>query len=186
MIDKRSGLTSASAGDKALDDDFRLFLQYFPEVSLPVNLTFDSHRAFGRDDKPLPELLGARFFTRWEEEVPDDYTEFLPGFQFRSGPHKALVYWKAALLYYAYVLVLLDPKGALLDRLELAVTSAGEEGIRQGAALIQSDGTIHTVESARAEDNPMGDPQHTITERWTINKEGRIVETGETQSKQDD
>lgn len=179
MTDSAPEPLGKDSNSRSGSEDFRLFLSYFPEVTLPVTLTFDSRRAFGADMPPLPELLAAPFFFRWEEEVPDPWTEFLPGFQVRMGKFQALVYWKAALLHYAYVMVIVDAQGGLIDRMLLAETIAGQDEIRQGAALIREDGMILMAESAQDIHDPLGDPRQTITERWRLDPEGRFVEAQE-------
>lgn len=154
--------------------DLRLLLEYFPEVELPVSLSFNSREAFAANSKPLPELLAAISFDLWEEAEPDEFTEYQPGFRFRHGEHHALVYWKASLLQYAYVLVILDRKGLLLDRLVLAETDATTGTVRQGAALITAEAEIFTVESELGPEEALGDPSQTMTERWVITDEGRF------------
>ena len=143
-------------------EDLQLLLRYFPEVPLPVTVTDSSRDAFEQ---------------QWEGEVPDEFTEYLPGFHFRTKKQFGMVYWKAALLQYTYVLVLLDPDGVFLDRLVLAETDATSGTIRQGAAMISEDFEIFMVESALDATDIIGDPTQTITERWIITDEGRFRET---------
>ena len=161
------------------EKDLALLLQYFPEVTLPVTITGVSVDAFMRENKPLPQLLSAVTIELWEEEPADDVTEYQPGFSFKLGPFRGFLYWKAALLHYAYVLVLVDKKGQLLDRLELAETSSESGFIRQGAAFISEEGHIYAVESALGEQATLGDPSQTITERWMITPQGAIREMSE-------
>ncbi|MBP6184859.1 MAG: hypothetical protein KA479_07935 [Saprospiraceae bacterium] len=158
-------------------EDLQLLLRYFPEVPLPVTVTDSSRDAFEQTNKPLPEMLSALFIEQWEGEVPDEFTEYLPGFHFRTKKQYGMVYWKAALLHYTYVLVLLDPDGVFLDRLVLAETDATSGTIRQGAAMISEDFEIFMVESALDATDIIGDPTQTITERWIITDEGRFRET---------
>lgn len=160
-------------------EDLKLLLRYFPEVPLPVTVTFSSREAFEQNNKLLPEMLSALYVERWEGEIPDEFTEYLPGFHFRTKKQYGIVYWKAALLHYAYVLVLLDPEGTFLDRLVLAETDAEGGIVRQGAAMISEDYEIYLVESALDADAVFGDPTQTITERWKITDEGRFREVGE-------
>ncbi|MCO6484879.1 MAG: hypothetical protein J5I41_03790 [Saprospiraceae bacterium] len=160
-------------------DDWRDFLQYFPEVSLPVSLTASSAMAFARDNPPLPALWSAFTVERWEEGETDAYTEFQPGFSFRIGRNTGIVYWKASLLHYAYILVILSAKGEVLDRLELAETRSEEGLLFQGAAVIEEDGSICMVESSRDPDEPEGGVTPAVSERWLITAEGRIQEWNE-------
>jgi len=158
-------------------EDLQLLLRYFPEVPLPVTVTYSSREAFEQTNKPLPEMLSALFIELWEGEIPDAYTEYQPGFHFRTKKHYGFVYWKATLLHYGYILVLLEPDGVFVDRLILAETDATSGTIRQGAAMITNDNEIFMVESAQDAASVFGDPTQTITERWKITDEGRFLET---------
>jgi len=162
------------AGSPDPKHDLNLLLEYFPEVELPVSLSFGSREAFADRNRPLPELLAAISFDLWEEADPDEFTEYQPGFRFRHGKHHALVYWKAALLQYAYVVVILDRQGLLLDKLVLAETDATSGTVRQGAALITAEAEIFTAESEMGSEDALGDPSQTMTERWVITDEGRF------------
>lgn len=151
-----------------------MLLTYFPEVELPVTITVGSRKAFEERNRPLPLILTATYFDYWEEEPADMYTEYIPGFSFSAGQHKALVYWKAGLLQYTYVLVILDKDGMLKDRLVLVETDASEGHLRQGAAMITADREIWTVESTTSI-GPEGEvPDQALAEKWSINDDGRL------------
>jgi hypothetical protein len=152
----------------------QLLLTFFPEVDLPVTITVSSRKAFEERNRPLPQLIQATFLDLWEGEAADMYTEYIPGFHFANGRYRVLVYWKAALLHYAYILVVLDQDGLLTDRLVLVETDATDGHLRQGAAMITADREIWTVESTAGFISEGVVPDHAIAEKWTITEEGRI------------
>lgn len=156
-------------------EDLNLLLRYFPPVDLPVTLTFTSHEAFSRDHKPLPEMLTDYFLAGWEGEEPDEFTEYVPGFQFEGKQYLGLVYWKAGLLNYRYVLVLLDKKGRFLERLVLAETLVEDRHVRQGVAMISADGEIFMVESESDAEGDLATPAGSLTDRYRITEAGEIV-----------
>lgn len=176
LLFKDSGPLRSMQKDETQADALAHLLRYFPEVSLPVTITSASQKAFFRENKPLPALLTALFIDEWEGGPADEFTEYLPGFHFRLGALTGLVYWKAALMSYTYVLVLLDKQGQWTDRMVLAEWEVAPEGVRQGVALIQEDGSILMAESALEREDDLGDPTQTITERWQVTSEGRFTE----------
>lgn len=157
-------------------EDLNQLMHYFPEITLPVTLTFETHKAFSSQNKALPESLMEMFLDTWEGSERDDYTEYIPGFRCSIMQFTGILYWKGELLHYAYVLVLLDAKGRFIDRLELAETDAEGETIRQGAAVIQADGHIFMVENWHSsQEIPVG-TGNAFTSHWEINEEGRYIQ----------
>lgn len=159
-----------------LHERLKSLLDYFPEVELPVTLTSKSRDAFEANNEPLPQILTAIFINHWEQVEMDEFTEYIPGFHFVFGKYIGIVYWKAALLNYVYVLVVLDQKGILTDRLELAETRVQGTYLKQGAAVISDKGEITMVEGQVSIDYKKGDPANTIAEKWQINEDGQIRE----------
>lgn len=118
------------------------FLAAFPKIELPVTLTMDLVHVFSQNNDPLPESLVEGFLLPLGEEY-DVFTEFIPCFALpdTEGFH-ALVYWKAALMRYTYVLLTLDKNGALIDRAELAGTFSDQNTLIQSVATIEEDWDI--------------------------------------------
>jgi hypothetical protein len=115
---------------------FPEFLDYFPLLELPVTLGEHEHHDFSQTNEPLPDALIERFLSPMEEAI-DEFTEFVPCFRF-PGTHgfHALVYWKAALMNYYYVLATFTPQGELVDRQIIAGTFS------DGKTLMHSMATI--------------------------------------------
>ena len=102
---------------------FSDFLDKFPEVDLPVTLSDDLHHTFSAENDPLPAEMIEQFILPLEDAPADDMTEFIAGFRIKeSFDIHALVYWRAGLLNYQYVLVTFDKKGTPLDRRVLSGT----------------------------------------------------------------
>lgn len=89
------------------------FVAKFPPVSMPATLGEDTHHVFSTENDPLSDELIAQFIHPTEEVVPDDeFTEYVPCFAINdTNEFIALVWWKAELLNYEYVLATFNPKG---------------------------------------------------------------------------
>lgn len=158
-------------------EDLSLLLTYFPAIDLPVTITFTSHHAFSQENRPLPEMLSDFFLATWEGETPDEFTEYIPGFHFEEKNYFGLVYWKAGLLHYAYVLVIMDKKGRFIERKVLAETEVADTQVRQGVAMITADGEIFMVESEHDGNDDLADPTQSVVDRYRIKPDGEIEHT---------
>ena len=118
------------------------FLAAFPKIQLPVTLTPDLIHVFSQNNDPLPQSLAENFLLPLGEEA-DEFTEFVPCFSLpdTEGFH-AVVYWKASLMHYSYILLTLDKNGALIDRAVLSGTFADKNALVQSVATIEEDWDI--------------------------------------------
>ncbi len=118
------------------------FLAAFPKIQLPVTLTMDLAHVFSQNNDPLPDSLVEGFLLPLGEES-DGFTEFIPCFALPdTEDFHAVVYWKASLMRYAYTLITLDKKGALIDRVVLAGTFSDQNALIQSVATIEEDWDI--------------------------------------------
>ncbi len=60
---------------------FEHFLEKFPEIALPVTLTAESHHHFDKYNDPLHLLMIEQFIVPYEEDDPDDMTEYMACFR---------------------------------------------------------------------------------------------------------
>lgn len=123
-------------------------LQYFPKVELPVTITEESRMTFSKENKPLPPDLIAYISEQFEQELVDEFTEFIPGFRIDSDEFKLMLYWKGKLMHYEYILVSLDKKGQLLSRKVIAGTKWKDNIVTQSVAKIDEDLIIHIIVGA--------------------------------------
>ncbi|NJO87399.1 MAG: hypothetical protein HC821_05380, partial [Lewinella sp.] len=124
------------------------FLSQFPEVELPVTIGEDTARAISSETPPLNTLLVEEYLLPLEvAEVNEEFTEFVACFQLpQHDNYVGLVYWRADLLQYHYVLVTLNPKtGDLLDRRVVAGTSYEGGELIQSSAAITEERTVYVV-----------------------------------------
>ena len=121
---------------------FRQFLDYFPEVELPVTLTDESARDFSRHNEPLPPAVIEQHILPLEAEV-DEWTEFVPCFRIPAtyGFH-ALVYWRAGLMNYHFALATFTKEGALIDRQVIAGTISDGQTLLHSMAVMDEDWEI--------------------------------------------
>ena len=96
---------------------FRQFLNKFPEITLPITLTEESHLEFSRQNEPLAKEMIEEFIFSIEQSDFDEFTEFIPCVKIPDthGFH-AIVYWRAGLLDYEYTLATFTEKGQFVDK----------------------------------------------------------------------
>ena len=97
--------------------DFSNFVERFPEIDLPITLNDEMHLTFSKENSPLQPLMISQHIMRVEEKEADEFTEFIPCFRLKeTHDFIALVYWRADLMDYQYIMATFDKKGKLLDR----------------------------------------------------------------------
>jgi hypothetical protein len=127
-------------------------VEFFPGLEMPVTLSNDSAWKISENNRPIPAVLIEEYILGWEDEEPDEMTEFVPCFKIEGTTEfTALVYWKAGLLKYEYIIVTLDKRGQLISRKQIAGTSVDGDLIKSYVAHIDEDLTIHIVAGANKE-----------------------------------
>ena len=131
--------------DRGIRIPFDQFLELFPIVPLPVVLSEEAAHDFSKENDVLSALMIQQFILPLEGEV-DELTEFVPCFRFpKTDGFHAIVYWKAGLLQYNFVLVTYSLQGELIDRRVLAGTFVQGETVTQSVATVDQDWIISVV-----------------------------------------
>lgn len=153
------------------------FVAKFPPVAMPVTLGEETHHVFGTENAPLSDAMIAQYIHPTEEVTPDDeFTEYVPCFAIdNTEQFIALVWWKAELLNYEYVLATFNLKGQLIDREVIAYTRVGEGQVHRAVATIDAELEIHIAEGASPDGNELFDASASQTREMEIMKTGEIV-----------
>lgn len=161
---------------------FSQFLKLFPVVELPITLSAESHHTFSKENKPFPQIAIQEFLIPLESEEPDDLTEFIPCFRIpKTGPFHAIVYWKASLMTYEYILVSFNKQGLLIDKKIIAGTKAHGEALAKSVATITEDWEIFMVGGVTdSEDDSNYDPTSSQSLSLELLPTGQIIGTNPT------
>jgi hypothetical protein len=154
---------------------FNNFLSKFPEVPLPLTLRDDSHHDF-EQNPPLSDEMIADFIGRYEIGEIDEFTEYMACFSFPNvakQAYQAVVYWKAALMQYDYVLATYSLDGNMIDKKAIAGTKVMGQTVHHTLATIDEKNVIFIAEGAATEEGDY-DPNSTKTKCFEIEENGRI------------
>ncbi len=122
---------------------FNGFLEMFPTIQLPVTLNDELARTFSANNEPLPALAIEQFIVPYEDELPDELTEFIACFKIpETHSFQGVVYWKAGLMTYEYTLATYTNTGELLDKRVIAGTFYDEKTLTQSVAIMEEDWEI--------------------------------------------
>ncbi|MBX2892611.1 MAG: hypothetical protein KF734_16910 [Saprospiraceae bacterium] len=151
------------------------FVAKFPPIAMPVTLGEDTHHTFSTENSPLSDELIAQFIIPTEATTPDDeFTEYVPCFAIDdTKDFVALVWWKAELMNYEYVLATFNMKGHLIDREVIAYTRVDAGKVSRAVATISEGLEINIAAGASPEGSDTYDP---ATSRML---EMEILPTGE-------
>jgi hypothetical protein len=155
------------------------FLEFFPVAELPMTIGEETVRAISQSTEPLPGALIETFIHPLEEAmVNDDFTEFVACLKLPpQEKYTGIVYWRADLLQYHYVLVTLDNKtGEMIARQVIAGTSFDGEELLQSSSAITEDLTIYIVSGQGQAMDYDYSASGSTAQRYQVTAQGKIVE----------
>jgi len=143
--------------------DFAGFLEFFPEMPLPASLLPDLDE-IPSDPLPIPGAMLEYFILPFEADERDEFTEFVPyGRLPAEKQYQALVYWKAGVLRYEFILATYTPAGEPLSHAIIGGLRYEEEGALHSVAVIHEDRRITIAEGLIDEEGPV-----TTTQTYTM------------------
>jgi len=155
--------------------NFKDFLKRFPSVEMPVTISDEVSSEFSKRNDPLSMPLIQQFILSYEEDEPDDMTEYVPCFRIKGTKKMdAVVYWKAGLMTYEYVLMTFSPKGDLIDRRVIAGTKVENEVVVKSVATIDEDYNIFVVGGVNKDGNEY-DPSDSQSVSLQLLQTGKIA-----------
>lgn len=157
---------------------FKHFLGKFPEVELPVIMSDETPLLFSKENEPFPAQMIAQYLTLIDGSEPDEFTEFVPCFKVpNTAEFHAMVYWKASLMNYQYVLFTFSKKGIFIDKRVIAGTYLDGEIVTKSVATIDEDWIIHIVTGQMGEKNQLYDASTSRNFELELMPDGRIEES---------
>lgn len=156
---------------------FEQFLDYFPEVELPVILSDESPHTFDRHNTPFPSHIIESFLVVTDPGAIDEFTEYVPCFRLPDQTDfHALVYWKAGLLDYQFHLVTYDKKSfKLIDHAILGGVQSVNNKLSRSVATIDEDLIIHVVKGESTDEESTYDASSTVSYHFELLPGGQII-----------
>jgi hypothetical protein len=109
-------------------------------------------------------------------EMDDEFTEYVPCFALDNTQNFiALVWWKAELLNYEYILATFTAKGQLIDKQIIAYTRVGDGKIARAVVTINEEWELTIGEGISSDGNQLFDPTTSSTRFLEIMATGEIV-----------
>jgi hypothetical protein len=153
--------------------NFTNYLGRFPEIELPVTLRDDSNHDF-EANPPLQDEMIEQYITRYEAVEVDDFTEYMACFQLpASAKFQAIVYWKAGLLNYDFVVATHGKDGNMIDKKAIAGIKVVGQDILRSIATIDPDLAINIAEGMEINGGDFN-ADATKTRRFQILESGLI------------
>jgi hypothetical protein len=152
--------------------DFTYFLEQFDLVELPITIREETFEEFSEGIAPLQSALIDQYLAIDEED--DGMTEFIACFQIPNlKEFKAIVFWKAGLLSYEYILATYRNDGQPIAAKVIAGTAVKDDQLIQSIATIDSDLIIHIATGIGSTDGVFDATQSTMRQ-LEITIEGEI------------
>jgi hypothetical protein len=159
---------------------FAEFIEFFPPLELPLSLLPDISQ-IPVDPLPLPGVLQETYILPFESDEIDEFTEYVPyGRLAGTKDYYAMIYWKAGVLRYEYILATYSTDGEPLSHAIVGGLRYEEEGILHSVAVIHEDMSITIAEGMAETDDAGLNPEQTQTYQMAIMPGGIITyETNE-------
>ncbi len=155
--------------------DFDHFIASFPPISLPITLGEDTHITFSRNNQPLHQDLIRDFIEPLEDQVFDDLMEVVPCFRIADiKDFYAIVYWKAELMNYQYILVTISKEKELIDKKTIAGTFSDGIQLTQSVATINEKRQIYVASGQSEADQEEYEAASSSVQRMAILDDGQI------------
>ncbi|HZV69602.1 MAG TPA: hypothetical protein VFG10_08660 [Saprospiraceae bacterium] len=153
---------------------FAEFIEFFPLRDLPFSLLPDISQ-IPSDSLPLPAIMLEAYILPFEGDEVDEYTEYIPyGRIMGTKGFEALIYWKAGILKYEFILATYGLDGHLISHAIIAGLRSDDEGILHSVAIINTDMSITIAEGLTPEDDHSLDLNNTSTYQMAILPDGFI------------
>lgn len=151
-------------------------LDFFPRIELPITLTSELHHVFLKENKPLPEAL-IQSFLRPDDLPDDEYTEYAACFQLPPNDHfQAIVYWKASLMTYEYILATFQHNGRLITNRTIGGTKSDGATLLKRIATIDEESLILIAEGVGSLDERHYRADQSHTYQLEIAETGDIMQ----------
>lgn len=121
-------------------------LHYFPLTELPLLLSDDHIGDFEDATDQLPQSFIEEFIMSWENDPDDEVTEYIACASLpNTDSYYPIVYWKAGLLRYDFILATFDKRGELISRKSIASTVIDGQIVRKSVASIEPEYIINII-----------------------------------------
>lgn len=152
---------------------FTEFIDFFPLLELPFNLLPDLEE-IPSSGLPLPGVLQETFILPIEGGEVDEFTEYIPyGRIMGIKDFHALIYWKAGLMQYEFVLVTYTLEGSPISHAIIGGMRTEDSGILHSVAVVHPDLTITIAEGVALQNETTG-LDETNTYQMSIQPSGQI------------
>jgi len=157
---------------------FKIFLKHFAQEKLPITLSDENIGYFDRKNQPLGADVIRQFILQGEkvEEDEDEMTEYIACNKIPDTEEfHAVVYWKAKLLEYDFILATYNKNGVLINKKVIAGLRSDGQKVLRSVATIDEDWIIHIVVGEKDENVKLYDPALSQSMHMELLANGDII-----------
>ncbi len=150
-------------------------MTYFPEQDLPQTLSEENLGYYSSENHVLPPDL-IRHFLIYEHTEDDEYVEYVPCFKIKNTENwHAVIYWRAELLNYNFVLACYNKNGILLAKQVLAGINSDGKNLLKSIATIDEDWVIKVIIGEQSEGEYLYDTNKSFITSYELMADGSII-----------
>jgi hypothetical protein len=153
---------------------FTEFIEFFPLLELPFSLLPDISQ-IPSASLPLPGVMLDAYILPFEGDEVDEFTEYIPYGRIAGiKDFHALIYWKASVMQYEFILATYTLEGDLLNHAIIGGLRSDQEGILHSVAIVNDDLSITIAEGLSIDEEESLDISKTNTYQMAIKPDGFI------------
>ncbi len=158
-------------------DIFESFVEGLEELELPLVLSRELQADISRSKEPMPSDFVKQYLTELSHSW-DEFTELIPvGKISIKKEFTAIIFWKASLMNYEFIIYSFNKKGNVVDWETLASTSIEGDQIKEEVAIIEDDLLIFkAVSSLNAGEALVSNADESKRSTHMIKENGKIVQ----------
>ena len=155
---------------------FSGFVKLFPKIDFPVTISVEDSRTYSAKNDPLKIEYIETYIDKEINSEENELLEYVPCFKFKNTTDfHALVYFKADLMNYEYILATYDKKGNLIEKRIIAGLRSNGPIITRAVANISEDHIIYIVEGMTDANEKLYNPSASKSYNLEVMGNGEII-----------
>ena len=155
---------------------YTAFVKLFPKIDLPITVSVEDSRTYSAKNNPLKVEHIETYIDKEINSEENELLEYVPCFKFKNTKDfDALIYFKADLMNYEYILATYDKKGNLIEKRIIAGLRSNGPIITRAVANISEDQIIYIVEGMTDANEKLYNPSTSKSYNLELMANGEII-----------
>ncbi|MEL6986423.1 MAG: hypothetical protein AAGK97_01225, partial [Bacteroidota bacterium] len=141
--------------------EFKKFLKLFPKIDLPITLSAEDSGTFSKKNDPIRIEFIEKYIDPEINNEENELLEYIPCFRIKPALDNiyALIYFRADLMNYEYILNIYDKEGKSIDQKIIGGLRSNGPLVTRAVTTISDDLNIYIVEGMTDAEDRLYNPK---------------------------